>query len=327
AKGDAKAKEYAKALDAWSQNEEDLLAAASSANDGLWDFNDATTKKSLANQKVACDRVLTLRASAAKDAAAVPKAPDTVFKILSSAERKALKDSAAREKAIKAYAKAVDGVMVQLRRDCRWNIKSNSTKFGDSGAKKIFGQAKNLLLKPGHTAGNYYCPSSAKVACLPATVGQRTQYASLILKALKVDKAYNMKRFFAAGSCDSTSYGKLCSSLKADLASYYANFGDYSAVFKSVDPSNTKLKQEYERMKKGNKASDRSFKKALFKAHPDFKSDPRVSKYPFWTDAYFDASAGNAIASLDKLKKAIPHVPGGGGSVDALGGLGYVLPR
>ncbi|MCW2750750.1 MAG: hypothetical protein JWR83_1860 [Aeromicrobium sp.] len=326
AKGDAKAKEYSKALDAWSEKENDLVFTVASASSGLWDFDDATTKKSLATQKVACNRVLTLRKSAAEDAAAVPMAPDSFFKILSADERKVLKDSAARGKAVKAYAKAVNVVMVQLRKDCVWNIKSNSSKEGDSGAKKIFDQAKELLLKPGHTAGNYYCPSSSKVSCLPATVAQRTQYATLILKALKVDKTYIMKKFFAAGSCDSTSYAELCTALKADLASYYANVGDYSAVFKSIDPSNTKLKQEFEQMKKGNKAADKSFKKALFKAHPDFKSDFRVSKYPFWPEAYFDASAGNLIASLEKLKKAVLHLSGSSGdSVDALDELAYTL--
>jgi hypothetical protein len=326
AKGDAKAKEYSTALEAWNQNEEDLLSAAVSANEGLWDFNDATTKKSVATQKVACDRVLTLRTSATKDAAAVPKAPDTFFKILSSDERKVLKDSAARAKAVKAYAKGVDDVMVQLHKDCAWNIRVNSTKWGDSGAKKIFDQAENLKLKVGHSEAGYYCPSSSKLDCLPVTAAKRTQFATLILKALKVEKAFVMKRFFAAGSCDSTSYAGLCTAFKVQLASYFGNVGDYSAVFKTVDPTNsTKLGQEYERMKKGNKAADKAFKKALFKAHPEFNSDPRVSKYPFWQEAYFDASAGKSIASLDKLKEAIPHVPGNGDSVDVLGEVADVV--
>jgi hypothetical protein len=320
AKGDAKAREYSKALDAWNDQKNDLLGAPAEANRELWDFDDATTKKSLATQKVACERVLTLRKSAAGNAAAVPKAPDSFVKLLSSDERKAIKDSVAREKAVTAYAKAADKVLVQLHKDCVWNIRSNSVKEGDSGSKKIFAEAEKLLLKPGHSAGNYYCPSSSKVACLPASSAGRTKFAELILKALKVDKAYVMKRFFAPGSCDSTSYGDLCAAMKATLASYYSNLGDYGAVFKTIDASNIKLKQEFEQMKKGNKAADQAFKKALFKARPDFKSDLRVSKYPFWQEAYFDASAGNAIGDLDKLRTAVLNVSGNADSMDALGG-------
>ena len=323
-KGDAKAREYAKALDAWNDQKNDLLGAPSEANRELWDFDDATTKKSLAKQKVACERVLTLRKSAARNAAAVPKEPDNFFKILSSDERKAIKESVAREKAVKAYAKAADKVLVQLRRDCVWNIKSNSVKEGDSGSKKIFAEAEKLLLKPGRSEGNYYCPSSSKLSCLPASLAGRTKYAELNLKALKVDKAYFMKKFFAAGSCDSTSYAELCTALKADIASYYANIGDYNAVFKSIDPSNTKLKEEFEQMKKGNKAADKAFKKALFKAHPDFKSDFRVSKYPFWQEAFFDASAGKSIKDLEKLRKAVLSGSGNADSVQALGELSDV---
>jgi hypothetical protein len=245
AKGDAKAREYSKALDTWNDQKNALVSAPAEANSGLWDFYDATTKKSLAKQKVACERVLTLRKSAARNTAAVPKAPDSFFKLLSSDERKAIKESVAREKAVKAYAEAADKVLVQLHRDCVWNIRTNSVKEGDSGAKKIFDQAENLLLKPGHSAGNYYCPSSSKVACLPVSLADRTKYAELNLKALKVDKAYFMKKFFAAGSCDSTSYAELCTALKADIASYYANIGDYNAVFKTIDPSNVRLKQEF----------------------------------------------------------------------------------
>src|SRR5690349_14372053 len=77
AKGDAKAKDYAKALDAWNDQRNDLLGAPAEANRDLWDFDDATTKKSLATQREACDRVLKIRRSAAKNAAAVPTEPDT----------------------------------------------------------------------------------------------------------------------------------------------------------------------------------------------------------------------------------------------------------
>lgn len=324
AKGDAKAKEYSKALDAWNDKRNDLLGAPAEANSGLWDFDDPTTKKSLAQQKVACERVLTLRKSAARNAAAVPKEPDTFFKFLSSAQRTAIKESVAREKAVKAYAKAADKVLVQMHRDCAWNIRSNSVKEGDSGAQKIFGQAEDLLLKPGHSAGNYYCPSSAKAACLPVSIAERTKFAELILKALKVDKAYVMKKFFTPGSCDSTSYGDLCAAMKATLVSYYANIGDYSAVFKTIDPSNSKLRGEFDRMVKGNKAADKAFKKALFKAYPDFKSDFRVSKYPFWQEAYFSASAVKSIANLDKLKKAVLLRSGNTDSMEALGELSDV---
>jgi hypothetical protein len=314
-KGNQKADEYATALDAWNDQRNELLGAPGYANGELWDFDDPTTKESLAKQKVACDQVQTLRKSAAKNAAAVPTAPDSFFKLLSSDERQAIKDSKARVKAVKAYAKGADKVLVQMRKDCVWNIKSNSEKEGDSGSKKIFDKADGLLLKPGHTAGNYYCPSSFKAPCLPASLAGRTEYAKLILKGLKVDKAYRMKTYFAPGSCDSTSYAELCAALQTDMASYYSNIGDYSAVFKTIDPSNAKLKQEFEDMKKGNKAADKAFKTALFKAHPDFKNDFRVAKYPFWQEAYFSASAVESIADLDKLRKAVLHLPGGGDTV------------
>ena len=58
-------------------------------------------------------------------------------------------------------------------------------------------------------------------------------------------------------------------------------------------------------MVKGNKAADKAFKKALFKAHPDFKSDYRVTKYPFWQEAYFDGLHASASRTWNKLKKAV----------------------
>lgn len=319
AEGDARAKEYAKALDAWNDQKNDLLGAPAEANSGLWDFEDATTKKSLAKQKVACDRVQVIRKSAAKNAAAVPEEPDNFFKLLSSDERDAIKASVARKKAVKAYAKAAEKALVQLRKDCVWNIKVNATKDNASGAQKILDKAEGLLLKPGRSAGNYYCPSSSKGSCLPATVAERTRYVELILKALRVEKDYYTKRYFAAGSCDRTSYAELCSALKANLASYYANIGDYGAVVKSIAPSNSKLRKEYDKMVEDNKLVDKSFKKTLLKARPDFTSDFRVSKYPFWQEAYFDASAEKSIEKLDKLRKAVLGGSADGDSLKALG--------
>jgi len=321
AKGDAKAKDYAKALDAWSDQRNDLLGAPAEANSGLWDFDDATTKKSLAQQKEACARVLTLRTSAAKAAAAVPEEPDTFFKLLSSDERDAIKESAQRKKAVVAYAKAADEVLLQLRKDCTWNIKANSTKDDAPGAKKIRDQAKAMLLKPGQTAGNYYCPSTSKSSCLPATVQQRTKYVELIIKGIKVQKAYYIKRYFAGGSCERTSYDELCAALKRNVSSYFANIGDYGDVVKSVAPSNSKLRKEYDEIVKGNKAADKTFKKTLLKARPNLKSDYRVARYPFWQEAYFSATAVDSIAKLEKLRKAVLSGTGstGSDSVEALG--------
>lgn len=321
AKGNANAEKYDDAVDAWNDQKNEMLGAPGYANGNLWDFDDATTKKSLKKQRLACAEVLDLRKSVAKGAAAVPTATDNLFKLASPDQRDAIKTSKARVKAVKAYAKAADKVLVQMRRDCAWNIKVNSVKEGDSGAKKIFDKAEKLLLKPGHSVGNYYCPSSSKGSCLPVTVAGRTKYAETILKAIKVDKAYTMKTFFSAGQCDSTSYGDLCAAFKANLASFYGNLGDYSAVFKQIDPSNATLKQEYEQMKKGNKSADKKFKKALLKAHPDFKSDYRVSKYPFWQEAYFNATGVELILSLDKLRKAVLDLPATGDTMDALGPL------
>ena len=329
AKGDAKAKDYAKALDAWNDQRNDLLGAPAEANRDLWDFDDATTKKSLAQQKVACARVLTLRTAAAKNAAAVPEEPDTFFKLLSSDERDAIKDSATRKKAVVAYAKAADEVLLQLRKDCTWNIKVNATNDDASGAKKIFAKAKGLLLKPGQTTGNYYCPSTSKVSCLPATVQERTKYVELVLKGLKVSKDYYSKRFFAGGSCARTSYDELCAALKSNLSSYYANIGDYGDVIKSLAPSTSKLRKEYDQMVKGNKAADKAFKKTLLKARPKLKSDFRVSKYPFWQEAYFSAMADESLAKLDKLRKAVLSGSGstGSDSVETLSQLADVRLR
>lgn len=325
--GDAKAAEYEKALDAWDDQRNDLLDAPTQANADLWDFEDPTTKKSLAKQKVSCDRVLTLRKSASKNAAAVPEAPDSFFKLLSSAERTAIKESVVRKKAVKAYAKAADKVLVQLHNDCAWNIKVNATKDSDSGAEKIFDKAKGLLLKPGHSSGSYYCPSTSKVSCFPGSVQDRTKYVELVLKAVRVDKAYRTKRYFGGSSCDRTSYAELCSTLKANLASYYANIGDYGDVIKSVAPSDSKLRKEYDQMVKGNKAVDKAFKKALLKAHPDLESDYRVTKYPFWQEAYFSASADRAIADLEKLKKAVLFGSPDTVELEALGELSDVRLR
>lgn len=326
--GDAKAEDYAKALDAWDDQRNAMLEAPAEANSELWDFNDATTKKSVAKQKVACERVLTLRASTAKNAAAVPEAPDSFFKLLSSAEREAIKDSVTRKKAVKAYARAADKVLLQLRKDCTWNIKVNATRDDAPGSKKIFAKAKAMLLKPGQSVGNYYCPSTSKGPCLPVSVQERTTYVELILKGIRVEKDYFTKRFFAAGSCDRTSYGELCATLKSNLSSYYANLGKFSAVIKSIAPSNSKLRKEYDQMVKDNKEVDKSFKKALLKAHPKFKSDYRVSKYPFWQEAYFSAMAVDSIAELDKLRKAVLFGSATGvGSLEALGELPDVRLR
>lgn len=327
AEGDSRAREHAEALDGWNDQKNELLGVPSEANRGVWDFNDSSTKKSLTKQKAACKRVQALRRSAAENAAAVPTEPDNFFKLLSSDERDAIKESAAREKAVKTYTEAADKVLVQLRRDCVWNIRSNSMKAGDSGAKKIFAEANSLLLKPGRSAGNYYCPSSSEASCLPASVADRTKLAELILKGLKVDKAYVMKKFFGAGTCDVTSYGELCSDMKKTLASYYGNIGNYSSVFKTIDASNSKLRQEFEQMEKGNKEADKAFKKALFKAHPKFKSDARLSQNPFWQEAYFSASADKAIASLTKLTRAVRDGSPNADTMQALGKLSHVRLR
>ncbi|MEV7395919.1 hypothetical protein [Aeromicrobium sp. NPDC092404] len=306
AKGDAKAEDYAQALDAWNDQRNDLLGAPSKANRDLWSFDeDPTTKKSLKKQKAACEAVLDLRTAAAKDAAAVPEEPDNFFTLLSSDERKAVKYSATHKKAVRAFAKEADEVLVQLRKDCTWNIKVNSTKDDAAGAKKIFDKAKGMLLKPGQTNGNYYCPSTSKVSCLPASVGERTAYVETILNGLKVEKAYFTDRFFAAGACDRTSYGKLCAELKRTLSSYYANLGDYGDVIKSIAPTDSKLRKEFDQMVKDNKAVNKAFKKAMLKAHPRLKYDSRLTEFPFWQDAYFSAMADDAIRKLNNLRGAV----------------------
>ncbi len=318
AKGDSRAEEHAKALNAWNDQKNDLLGAPSEANRVLWElYDDSTTKESLAKQKAACDDVVTLQKKAAKNAAAVPKESDSFFKLLSSAERDAIKDSKARVKAVKAYEKAASAVLEQLHRDCSWNIRTNSVKEGDSGAKKIFDEADSLMLKAGHSEGSYYCPSG-KIDCIPVTAAKRERYAKLILKAVKVDKDYTTKKFFVPGQCDITSYAKLCDALQKNLESYYGSIEDYSDIFKAVAPSDSKLKSEYDDMKKDNKSADKAFKAELLKAHPTFK-DTQVSEYPFWQEAYFDATAREAIAKLDKLRDAVLDLAVGSDSVDAQG--------
>lgn len=305
AKGDAKAEEYSKAIDAWDDQRSDLVSAPAAANNGLWDFDDATTKKSLAKQRVACARVLTLRKSAAGNAAALPKADDSFFKLLSSAERRAIKASVAREKAVKAYAKAADKVLVQLHSDCVWNIRTNSVDPDASGSKKITAEADKLMLKRGHSEGNYYCPSTGKGDCLPATAAKSARFAELFLKSIKVDKAYYLKQFFKAGTCDSTSYVELCTAMKAAMGSYYGSLEKYGSFFKSLETTNGWLAQEFSRLEKNNKAADIKFKAAMFKAHPEFKTDYRVRNDVFWQEAFFDASARDSIADLLKFRKAM----------------------
>ncbi|MEO6606267.1 MAG: hypothetical protein ABIN55_11680 [Aeromicrobium sp.] len=305
AKGDAEAEKYAKAIDDWNDEKNELLGVTGSANSGLWEFDqDPSKKKSLATQKVACDAVLTARKEAAKNAASLPEAPDSFFKLLSSAEREAIKTSKARVKAVKAYAKAADEVLVQMRKDCRWNLKANAAKEGDSGAKKIFDKAEKLMLKSGQSEGGYFCPNG-KGDCIPATAAKRAKFAELTIKGIKVDKAYILKKFFGPGSCEATSYAELCDDLKKNLASYYGSLSSYGALFKTIGPTSSEAEEEFARMQKSNKSADKSFKKALMKAHPDFKDDFRISKYPFWREAYFSASTVDAISSLDKLKEAI----------------------
>lgn len=320
AKGDSQADDYAKALDAWNDQRNDLLGAPSEANRVLWAIDeDATTKKSLVTQREACDDVVTIQKSVAKNAAAVPKEPGSFFKLLSSDERKAIKDSAARVKAVKAYAKAADTVLEQLHKDCTWNIRANSADGGESGSKKVYDEAEKLLLKPGHSSGSYYCPSSSDGSCLPGSRAEQTHYAELLLKAIKLDKEFFMKEYFTPGSCESTSYGALCKDLKANLASYYGTSEDYSAIIKTIDPTSSKVEDEFKKMEKLDKVSNKEFKAALLKAHPELKADSRVADNVFWREAFFNASAEAAIKKLDKLRQAVLDVANDSDSVDVLG--------
>lgn len=320
AKGDSQAETHAKALEKWAGQQQDMLRAPAEANRVLWDlYEDPTTKESLARQKKACEKVVHLQADVAEHASAVPRESDNFFKLLSSDERDAIKRSKARVKAVKAYAKAADEVLEQRHRDCVWNIKVNSVKEGDSGAKKIFDEAEKLKLKAGHSEGNYYCPSG-KVDCIPVTAAKREKYAELVLEAIKVDKAYVMKEFFVAGQCDSTSYAELCVALKDNLSSFYGSLEDYSEIFAAVVPTNAKIKSELDAMKKSGKKADKAFGVAMFKAHPDFKADARLADDPFWQEAYFSATAKKAISELSELRDAVRGLSSAGAdSVDALG--------
>ena len=304
AKGEADAKEYSKDLDAWNDQRNDLLGAPSEANRLLWDFEDSTTKKSLARQKEACEDVETLRKSAAKNAEAFPAASDTFFKLLSSADREAIKDSAAREKAVNAYAKAADKVLVQLHKDCVWNIRANSADRGESGSKKVYDEADKLLIKKGQSDGAYYCPSSSEDDCLPAPA-KLTRYAELLLKAAKLDKAHFLKKYFEPGLCEATSYGELCGALKKNIASFYGSSVDYSKILKTLDPTSFRVEQEYDEMKKTDRKANKAFRVALFKARPELKSNFRVSESVFWREAFFDAVATASIQDLDKLRTAV----------------------
>lgn len=304
AKGESDAKEYAKALDAWNDQKNDMLGAPSEANRLLWDFEDPTSKKSLALQKEACEDVETLRKSAAKNAEAFPAASDTLFKLLSSADRRAIKDSAAREKAVNAYAKAADTVMVQLHKDCVWNIRANSADRGDSGSKKVYDEAETLVIKKGQSDGAYYCPSSSDEDCLPHPA-KLTRYAELLLKAAKLDKSYFLKQYFKPGLCEATSYGQLCGALKKNIASFYGTSAEYSKILKTLDPTSVRVEQEFDEMKKKDRKANKAFRAALFKARPELKSSPRVSESVFWREAFFDAVATASIEDLDKLRTAV----------------------
>lgn len=305
AKGNSNAEKYDKAMHAWNDQKNDLVGAPAAANSELWDFEDATLKRSLKKQKRACSEVLNYRKAAAKNAAALPTKSGSFFKVFSSAERKAIKSSKEREKAVKAYARAADKVLVQMHRDCAWNIKVNSAKEGDSGANKIVQQAEGLRLKVGQTEGNYYCPASYEYDCLPTTAAKRSQYAKLLIKAINVERKYVMKRYFSPGTCDFTSYGDLCIPLRKGFASFYGSLESIGSVFGGIDPTNAKLQTEVDRMLKSSKSADKAFKKALFKAHPDFKDNHRIMQSAFWQEAYFDAATVVAITDINKLKKKL----------------------
>lgn len=305
-KGNSNAEKYDTAMRAWNDQKNDLVGAPAAANSELWDFEDATLKKSLKKQKRACSEVSTYRKSAAKNAAALPTKSNSIFRFFSPAERKAIKSSKAREKAVEAYANAADKVLVQMHRDCAWNIKVNSAKEGDSGAKKIVKQAESLMLKAGHSEGSYYCPSSYEFDCWPATAAKRVQYAELLIKAINVERKYVMKRYFSPGTCDSTSYGDLCVPLKKGIASFYGSLESIGSVFGDIDPTNAKLQAEVKRMLKSSKSADKSFKKALFKAHPDFKDNYMfMEESTFWREAFFDAATVEAITDIDKRRKKV----------------------
>ncbi|WP_332644612.1 hypothetical protein [Aeromicrobium sp.] len=303
AKGNSNAEKYDNAVDAWNDQKNDLVGAPAAANSELWDFEDATLKKSLKKQKRACSDIRNYRKSAAKNAAALPTKSNSVFKYFSPAERKAIKSSKAREKAVKAYARAADKVLVQMHRDCAWNIKVNSAKEGDSGANKLVKRAEGLRLKVGQT--EYYCPSSYEYDCLPTTAAKRAQYAELLIKAINVERKYVMKRYFSPGSCDSTSYGDLCVQLRKGFASFYGSLESIGSVFGDIDPTNAKLQTEVQRMLKSSKSADKAFKKALFKAHPDFKDNYMFMESAFWKEAFFDAATVEAITDINKLKKKL----------------------
>lgn len=296
--GNSKADDYAKALSAWDGEKDKLVSAPTTATSGLWDFGKSSEDKSVAKQKVACARVDKLRKSVAKDANALPTTGGGLFKVLSSSYRKAAKNSAAREKAARAYAKAADSMLAQLHKDCLWNIRYNSS---DSGSKKYWDQAEKLVLKNGHSEGGITC--SDKRDCVPATSANRVKYADLRLKANKIDETYYLK-LVGDGACAATSYGKVCEAMKADWVTYYDNEAHYNTLVKHSNSSDPGIAKEITRLEKSNAAATKKFKAALDSLHPEFKTDKRLSKSPFWTEAYFDASTKKAIVGLTKLSKA-----------------------
>ncbi len=307
ANGDAKAKNYAKAVAAWHDQRSDLLGAPSEANRGLWELtDDPTTKKSIASQKTACEGVETLRASAAKSGAAVPKVDKGAFDFLSSAKREAVKDSAGRTKAVKAYTDAANKVLVQMHKDCLWNIDFNSRQASKSDTYRD--QAEKLNLKHGQSEGAFYCPSGGKVDCLPATAAKRAKYAELTLKANRLDET-NFLKSFASGGCSSTSYAALCKDLKANGMAFLSNEKRWAKFVKVADPTSIRVNQESARRTKSNKAADKAYKVAVFKAHPGFKDDDRLTSNPLWNEVFFDDAAVAANDGLKKLRDAVLDEP------------------
>ncbi|KQV75869.1 hypothetical protein ASC61_13105 [Aeromicrobium sp. Root344] len=299
-----KASDYDDAYAAWKAKDKPvLLAATAKVPSTTFPIKgDVYTAKSRRSQKQGCDAV----AASRKDIAAAADRLPTIdggglLGTVSSDYSDAGDHSVKRQKVVKAYVKRASAALAQIERDCRFNIKVNSTSAAYS---KVFNQATKYLLKRGQSEGNGSCTSFD--TCVSPLASKKNKYADLRLKATRMYESTGLK-LWTSSACTETSFKTACRTIgQAYTASTKQQLKNYRYVRTSRSAVNNPG------ISKGNKKLDKiaaqgqkRIRKAVLALGPAYAKDKKVRRSPGWTENFFTLSARILLDDLADERAAL----------------------
>ena len=299
-----KVSDYDDAYAAWKTKEKPVLLAAT-AKVPSTTFpvkGDVYSAKSRRAQKQGCDAVAKSRKDIATAADRLPTiGTGGLYSKVSSDYSDAGDRSAKRQKAVKAYVKRASAALAQIERDCRFNIKVNTTSAASS---KVYNQATKYLIKRGQSEGNGSCTSFD--TCVSPLAAKKNKYADLRLKATRLYQSTGLK-LWTSSACTETSYKSACRTIgQAYTASTTQQLKNYRYVRTSASAVNNPG------ISKGNKKLDKiaaqgqkRIKKAVLALGPVYAKDTKVRRSPGWTENFFTVSARILLDDLEDERAAI----------------------